>query len=72
MFCSMLIVEEIMKNKHPKVKIHLNVWGNWYGYLGNKKVIAFSNHPEYSMEQAAIEWKEKMEKEFHDNEQQQS
>jgi hypothetical protein len=32
-----------MKHKisKKKVKIHQNVWDNWNGYVGNKKVIEF-------------------------------
>lgn len=30
-----------MKAQKPKVKIHLNIWGNWNGYVGTRKVIEF-------------------------------
>jgi len=41
-----------------KRRIKQNLWGNWYGYEGNKKVIAFSNSPFESMEQAAKVWRD--------------
>jgi hypothetical protein len=30
-----------MSNK-PKASVKQNRWGNWYGYLGRKRVIAFA------------------------------
>lgn len=39
-----------------KPRIRQNVWGNWYGYLGNRRVEAFANGREYSMERAAQNW----------------
>jgi hypothetical protein len=39
-----------------KRRIHQNVWGNWYGYEGNKRVAAFSEGPTCSAEQAAERW----------------
>ena len=55
----------LVMNKHygileverkPKARIHQNVWGNWYGYLGTRRVIAFGNGPEATAEQAANAW----------------
>src|SRR5262245_50669796 len=40
----------------PKPRIKQNRWDNWYGYLGSKKVIAFFNSPEETMEEAAQRW----------------
>ncbi len=37
-------------------RIHQNVWGNWYGYEGTRRVIAFGNSPEATAEQAAHAW----------------
>lgn len=39
-----------------KAKIKQNAWGNWYGYIGTRKVAAFSNSPTQSQEDAAKEW----------------
>lgn len=39
-----------------KARIKQNVWGNWYGYLGSRKVIAFADGPENTMEQEAQIW----------------
>jgi len=39
-----------------KARIKQNAWGNWYGYLGNKKVESFSNTPTETMEQQAQVW----------------
>jgi hypothetical protein len=39
-----------------KPRIHQNVWGNWYGYIGRKRVIAFGNSKEETAEQAANRW----------------
>lgn len=27
--------------KKPKVRIHQNIWGNWNGYIGTRKVAEF-------------------------------
>ena len=40
-----------------KRRIKQNVWGNWYGYEGSKRVKAFCETPEYSMEQNAERWR---------------
>lgn len=37
------------------VRIHQTVWGNWYGYLGNRKVIEFGMD-----EKESREWLEQM------------
>lgn len=40
-----------------KARIKQNAWGNWYGYLGTKKVIAFTNtSPGSGMEEEAQAW----------------
>lgn len=39
-----------------KARIKQNAWGNWYGYLGNKKVASFSNTPTETMEEQAQAW----------------
>lgn len=40
----------------PKARIHKNVWDNWYGYIGKRKVIAFGNSRTETAEQAAHKW----------------
>lgn len=39
-----------------KPRIHKNVWDNWYGYLGRKRVISFCNSPTETQEQQAKRW----------------
>jgi len=39
-----------------KARIKQNAWGNWYGYLGTKKVASFANSPTETMEQQAQAW----------------
>lgn len=41
-----------------KARIRCNQYGNWYGYIGNKKVISFMNTPFDSQEQQAQSWLE--------------
>jgi len=48
-----------------KIAIRQNIWDNWYGYVGGKKVIAFGNDPYGSQEQHAKEWKEEALKNEH-------
>jgi len=43
------------KQKH---RIKQTIWGNWYGYEGRKKVIAFAENAEYTQEQKAVKWLE--------------
>ncbi len=42
--------------KLHRARIHQNKWDNWYGYLGNKKVIAFYNDPQGTQEDNAKRW----------------
>lgn len=44
---------KIENTKQPKRRIKQNVWGNWYGYEGNRRVIAF---PATIPEQDVTEW----------------
>ena len=44
-----------------KRRIKQNAWGNWYGYEGSKRVNAFAETPEYSMEQNAERWRDGIE-----------
>lgn len=30
--------------RKPKVRIYQNVWGNWNGYIGTRKVMEFGPH----------------------------
>ena len=39
-----------------KARIKQNVYGNWYGYLGSKRVIEFGETAEYTQEQNAQRW----------------
>jgi hypothetical protein len=39
-----------------KPSIYENKWGNWYGYVSRKRVIAFSDTPTQTQEQAAKAW----------------
>ena len=39
-----------------KARIQHNVWGNWYGYLGTKRVAQFFNTPTETQEQQANQW----------------
>lgn len=40
-----------------KARIRKNIWDNWYGYLGTRRVIAFANTiPGYGMQQEAEKW----------------
>lgn len=44
------------KAKQPKRRVKENVWGNWYGYESNRRVIEFPNMPWASPEELANEW----------------
>lgn len=39
-----------------KRRIKENVWGNWYGYEGTRRVISFSESAFASQEELANEW----------------
>ena len=39
-----------------KPRIKQNAWGNWYGYLGNRKIECFFNDDQGTQEQHAQEW----------------
>lgn len=42
-----------------KPSIHKNKWGNWYGYISRKRVIAFAYSLTQTQEQAAKTWLKK-------------
>jgi hypothetical protein len=42
--------------KRPKPRIRKNAWDNWYGYLGNRRVMVFANAPTETQEQQANRW----------------
>ena len=45
-------------------RIRQNAWGNWYGYIGNTRVIAFANTiPGSGMEEEAQAWLKEMQNE---------
>jgi hypothetical protein len=44
------------KLKKPSYRIHKNVWDNWYGYEGTRRVVAFTNTPFATAEDNAKEW----------------
>jgi hypothetical protein len=39
-----------------KARIKQNIYGNWYGYLGNKRVMEFGETSEFTQEQNAQRW----------------
>jgi hypothetical protein len=39
-----------------KPAIKQTAYGNWYGYKGRRRVIAFADMPTHTAEQAAVEW----------------
>lgn len=39
-----------------KRRIRENIWGNWYGYEGTRRVIEFANTPEFTAEFRANFW----------------
>ena len=39
-----------------KTAIKQTAYGNWYGYKGRRRVIAFADMPTHTAEQAAVEW----------------
>jgi len=45
-----------MNAKQPKRRIRQNVWGNWYGYAGARRVVEFANMPEFGAEEDANHW----------------
>ena len=45
-----------MKTKQLKRRIKQNVWGNWYGYEGTRRVITFGEDAQYTQEQKAERW----------------
>lgn len=46
----------------PKARIHQNVWGNWNGYLGRRRVIEFGSSSTQSAFHAAQEWLDEQER----------
>lgn len=44
-----------------KPRIRKNVWDNWYGYIGTRRVVMFTNTPTQTQEQQAKQWLEEME-----------
>ena len=53
--------KEQMGASSGKRRIRQNAWGNWYGYEGKRRVKAFAETPEYSMEQNAERWRDGLE-----------
>lgn len=47
--------------KSPKARIGQNRFDNWYGYLGNRRVIEFGNSKTETAEQAAKRWLQEQE-----------
>lgn len=45
------------KANPPKVTIHCNVWGNWYGYISGRRVKEFYNTSDRTQQQNAVQWK---------------
>ena len=43
-------------DQDEKPRIARNVWGNWSGYRGTKKVIRFTSSPWISQDEAAEIW----------------
>jgi len=37
-------------------RIRQNAWGNWYGYIGRRRVIAFGDSPVRGAEAEAERW----------------
>lgn len=44
------------RKKTPSYRIHKNVWDNWYGYEGTRRVISFTNTPFATAEDNAKAW----------------
>lgn len=42
--------------KPPTFRIHKNVWDNWYGYKGRRRVIAFMNTLDFDQQGNAERW----------------
>jgi hypothetical protein len=39
-----------------KPRIRKNAWDNWYGYVGTRRVVMFSNSTTQTQEQQATQW----------------
>jgi hypothetical protein len=50
------MVRKQIKNENAKRRIRQNAYGNWYGYIGTRRVEQFFNSPEETMEQQANRW----------------
>jgi hypothetical protein len=50
----MTMATDYIRNGNRAIK--QNVWDNWYGYEGGRRVIAFANDPFRTSEQSAEEW----------------
>lgn len=48
--------KEVRMAKKPSYRIHQNVWDNWYGYEGTRRVEQFFNTPFASAEDNAKAW----------------
>jgi hypothetical protein len=48
-------MSKMKKTKALKPRIRQNIYGNWYGYLGNHRVESFFGSVEVQ-EEKAIEW----------------
>lgn len=57
--------DEESKTAAPRARIRENAWGNWYGYIGNKRVEQFFNTPEETQEQQARRWLAEQEAQGH-------
>jgi hypothetical protein len=44
------------KEATMKRRIKQNIWGNWYGYEGQRRVKAFCDSVEWTAEQNAERW----------------
>ena len=62
-------LSQVFSGKNLKgqvVKIRQTIWGNWYGYLGNRKVESFADvgAGRGGAEQEAKDWLEQMKRQY--------
>jgi hypothetical protein len=50
----MTMATDYIRNGNRAIK--QNVWDNWYGYEGGRRVISFANDPFRTAEQGAYQW----------------
>lgn len=51
-----IAIKPAMSTPTPRRSARKNIYDNWYGYVGGKRVIAFSNTASHTQEEEAEHW----------------